>query len=74
MKLVAMFIAGALSSVLFVAHAVHVEGKVWTLSAEEDLRCDNEGGCAILTKKFFIEEASKMAHEMAKDMCKGSRI
>jgi hypothetical protein len=61
-------IAGALVSALFVAHvsAIKVEGKTWTLSEEEELRCANEGGCALLTRKFFFEEAAKMAEEMAR--------
>lgn len=71
MKFAALFV-GALFSALFVAHvaAIKVEGKTWTLSEEEELRCLNEGGCALMTRKFFIEEANKMANEIAKDQAK----
>lgn len=66
MRFAATFV-GALFSALFVAHvaAIKVEGKTWTLTEEEELRCLNEGGCALLTRKFFFEEAAKMAREMA---------
>ena len=44
--------------------------RTWILTEAEDMRCEHEGGCALITAKHFRETVEREAKRLSSNLCK----